>query len=199
MFSRILIACRGEIALRIIRACRELGIETVAVFSEPDRDAYYVKLADHALCIGPASPAESYLNVARVLSAAEVADVDAIHPGYGFLAENDHFAEVCESCNIKFIGPSSATLKLTGNKCEARRLARENRVLVVPGSEGTVATEDDALEAAHHVGFPVMLKAAAGGGGRGMRVAHNDISLLNAFHAARAEDNRPGHWPGIVS
>ncbi len=187
MFSRILVACRGEIALRIVRAARELGIETVAIFSEADRAANYLKLADHAICIGPASPAESYLNVARVLSAAEVADVDAIHPGYGFLAENDHFAEVCESCNIKFIGPSSATLKLTGNKVEARRLARESRVLVVPGSDGAVASEDEALEAAHQVGFPVMIKAAAGGGGRGMRIAHNDISLLNAYHAARSE------------
>ncbi len=187
MFSRILVACRGEIALRIIRACRELGIETAAVFSEPDRGAHYLQLADHAICIGPASPAESYLNVARVLAAAEVADVDAIHPGYGFLAENAHFAEVCESCNIKFIGPSSEALRLTGNKCEARRLAQENRVHIVPGTDGPAETEEDALDAAHRVGFPVMLKASAGGGGRGMRIAHNDISLLNAYHAARSE------------
>jgi len=187
MFSRILVACRGEIALRIIRACRELSIETVAVFSEADRNAYYLQLADHAICIGPAVAAESYLNVARVLSAAEVADVDAIHPGYGFLAENAHFAEVCESCNIKFIGPSAETLRLTGDKCQARRLAQENRVRVVPGTEGAAESEEDALDAAHRVGFPVMLKASAGGGGRGMRIAHNDISLLNAYHAARSE------------
>jgi len=187
MFSRILVACRGEIALRIIRACRELGLETVATFSEADRGSYYLSLADHAICIGPANPAESYLNVARVLSAAEVADVDAIHPGYGFLAENAHFAEVCESCNIKFIGPSSETLRVTGDKVQARKLAEQARARVVPGSDGAVSAEEDALEAAHRVGYPVMLKAAAGGGGRGMRMAHNDISLLNAFHAARSE------------
>jgi acetyl-CoA carboxylase biotin carboxylase subunit len=187
MFSRILVACRGEIALRVIRACRELGVETVAVFSEADRGARYLELADHAICIGPASPAESYLNIPRILSAAEVADVEAIHPGYGFLAENAHFAEVCESCNIKFIGPSSRTLQLTGNKVEARRLAADNRVPVVPGSDGAVAGEEEAVEAAHRVGYPVMLKAAAGGGGRGMRIAHNDISLRTAYHAARSE------------
>ena len=186
MFNRILIANRGEIALRIIRACRELGAEAVAVYSEADREASYLQLADRAICIGPASPTESYLNIARIISAAEIADVQAIHPGYGFLAENPHFAEICRSCRIEFIGPSVEAMRLLGNKVEARKLARSADVPVVPGSDG-VETDEEALEVSARIGYPVIIKAAAGGGGRGMRVAHNDISLRGALHAARAE------------
>ncbi|HUW58685.1 MAG TPA: acetyl-CoA carboxylase biotin carboxylase subunit [Planctomycetota bacterium] len=187
MFSRILIANRGEIALRVIRACRELGVQSVVVYSEVDRNAAYLRCADEAICIGAGPAADSYLNIPRIISAAEIANVDAIHPGYGFLSENAHFAEVCESCKIKFIGPSSKVLAKMGNKVEARNLAKQNKVPVVPGSEGPVETENDALKTAHEIGFPVMLKAAGGGGGRGMRVAHNDISLVKAFFAARSE------------
>ena len=187
MLSRILIANRGEIALRIIRACHELGIQTVVVYSEQDRDAPYLALADEAICIGPASPAESYLNFARIVSAAEIADVEAIHPGYGFLAENAHFAEVCAECGIIFIGPPVEAMRLLGNKVAARKLAQESRVPVVPGSEGPIEKESDALKLANKMGYPVMLKAAAGGGGRGMRVVHNDITLRAALTAASAE------------
>ncbi len=187
MFSRILIANRGEIALRIIRACRELGVETVVVFSEADREARYLRYADQSICIGPPPPVDSYLNVSRIISAAEVADVEAIHPGYGFLAENSHFAEVCESCNIKFIGPPAQVMEKLGNKSVARRLAKEKRIPVVPGSDDVLNSEEEALETAHKVGYPVLIKAAGGGGGRGMRVAHNDVSLLNAYHLAKQE------------
>src|SRR5438876_1193609 len=187
MFQRILIANRGEIALRVIRACRDLGIEVVAVFSEADRDAPYLALADEAICIGPAAPAESYLNIPRIISAAEIADVQAIHPGYGFLSENPHFAEVCRSCNIEFIGPPQEAMRRLGNKNEARKLAQETGVPVVPGSEGLVETDAQALKLAHQMGFPVLIKAAAGGGGRGMRVARNDISLQAGLKAARQE------------
>jgi acetyl-CoA carboxylase biotin carboxylase subunit len=187
MFSRILIANRGEIALRVIRACRELGVQTVVVYSEADRNAAYLRCADEAICIGAAKSSDSYLNIPRIISAAEIANVDAIHPGYGFLAENPHFAEVCESCKIKFIGPSSKVMAKMGNKIEARKIAQEARVPVVPGSDGPVETEANALVVAHKLGFPVIIKAAGGGGGRGMRVAHNDISLVKAFFAARAE------------
>src|SRR6516164_517660 len=187
MFQRILIANRGEIALRVIRACRDLGIEEVAVFSEADRGAAYLKLADEAICIGPAPPAESYLNIPRIISAAEISDVQAIHPGYGFLSENPHFAEVCRSCKIEFIGPPQDAMRLLGNKNEARKLAQENGVPVVPGSDGLIATDAEALRLAHAIGFPVIIKAAAGGGGRGMRVAHNNISLQSGLKAARQE------------
>jgi len=187
MFSRILIANRGEIALRIIRACRELGVQSVAVFSKEDAKAHYLKYADDAICIGPAPAAESYLNIPRIISAAEIGDVEAIHPGYGFLAENAHFAEVCESCRISFIGPSAEVMRRLGNKNEAIKLAREAKVPVVPGSAGIVKDEKEASRVAQKIGFPVMIKAAAGGGGRGMRIAHNDISLANAFFAARSE------------
>lgn len=187
MFKRILIANRSEIALRIIRACKELGIETVAVYSEGDAGARYLELADEIICIGPAKSANSYLNIPRIISAAEVADVEAIHPGYGFLAENDHFAEVCDSCGIAFIGPKAETIALLGNKAAARKLAVENDVPVVPGSKGIVEDDKRLLEIAQEIGFPVIIKASAGGGGRGMRIAHNDISLVNAFLAARAE------------
>ncbi len=187
MFQRILIANRGEIALRVIRACRDLGIEVVAVFSEADRGAAYLALADEAICIGPASPAESYLNIPRIISAAEISDVQAIHPGYGFLAENPHFAEVCRSCNIEFIGPPHEAMRRLGNKNEARKLAQEVGVPIVPGSEGLVQNDADALKLAHDMSFPVLIKAAAGGGGRGMRVARNDISFQAGLKAARQE------------
>ena len=187
MFSRILIANRGEIALRIIRACRELGIETVAVYSEADKDAPYLQLADEAICIGPADSAGSYLNIPRIISAAEIADVEAIHPGYGFLAENINFAQICRDCGIAFIGPPVEAMRLLGDKVQARKLAQEVRVPVVPGSDGAIEKESEALKLANKIGYPIMIKAAAGGGGRGMRVAHNDISFLAAFGAARSE------------
>jgi acetyl-CoA carboxylase biotin carboxylase subunit len=187
MLSRILIANRGEIALRIIRACKELGIETVAVYSEQDRGAPYLSFADAAICIGPAAPGESYLNIARIISAAEIADVDGVHPGYGFLAENAHFAEVCGECGITFVGPPVEAMRVLGDKIAARRLAQEVRVQIVPGSDGPLADEAEALKLANKIGYPVLLKAAAGGGGRGMRIAHNDISLRVAFGAAGAE------------
>ncbi len=187
MFSRILIANRGEIALRIIRACHELGVEAVAVYSEADKDAAYLHLADEAICIGPASPAESYLNIPRIISAAEIADVDAIHPGYGFLAENINFAEICRDCGIVFIGPAPEAMRLLGDKIEARKLAQKARVKVVPGSEGAIESESEALKLASKIGYPVMIKAAAGGGGRGMRIAHNDMSFRAAFASARTE------------
>lgn len=187
MFSRILIANRGEIALRIIRACHELGVEAVVVYSEADREAPYVQLADEAVCIGPAPAARSYLHIPAIISAAEVADVDAIHPGYGFLAENAHFAEICGECGITFIGPDPASMRLLGDKVQARQLAQKARVPLVPGSEGEIKDEAEAIQLADKIGYPVILKAAAGGGGRGMRVAHNDISLHKAFAGARAE------------
>jgi acetyl-CoA carboxylase biotin carboxylase subunit len=187
MFSRILIANRGEIALRIIRACHELGIEAVVVYSEADRDASYLQLADEAICIGPADSAGSYLNIPRIISAAEIADVEAIHPGYGFLAENINFAQICQDCGIVFIGPPVEAMRLLGDKVQARKLARQAEVDVVPGSEDAVEEESEALKLANKIGYPVMIKAAGGGGGRGMRVAHNDISFRAAFGAARAE------------
>ena len=187
MFSKILIANRGEIALRIIRACHELGIEAVAVYSEADREAPYLKVADEAICIGPPESSKSYLNVPRIISAAEITDVEAIHPGYGFLAENIHFAQVCRECGITFIGPPVEAMQLLGDKVQARELARKTGVPVVPGSSGVVETSSEALELAKKMGYPIMIKAAAGGGGRGMRVVHNDINLHSAFNAAQAE------------
>ncbi len=181
MFKRILVANRGEIALRIFRACRELGVETVAVFSEADRGAAYLELADEAYCIGPAKAADSYLKIDRVISAAEIGNVQAIHPGYGFLAENSHFADVCRSCNIEFIGPSHQAMELVGDKNAARSLAAANDVPTVPGSKGLVQTEAEAVSLAHELGFPVLIKASAGGGGRGMRVALNDLALKAAI------------------
>jgi acetyl-CoA carboxylase biotin carboxylase subunit len=187
MFQRILVANRGEIALRVIRACRDMGIEVVAVFSEADRNAPYLSLANEAICIGPALAAESYLNIPRIISAAEIANVEAIHPGYGFLSENPHFAEVCRSCKIEFIGPPHEPMRRLGNKSEARKLAKETGVPVVPGSDGLIENDADALRIAHQMGFPVLIKAAAGGGGKGMRVARNDISLQAGLKAARQE------------
>jgi acetyl-CoA carboxylase, biotin carboxylase subunit len=187
MFEKILIANRGEIALRVIRACKELGIRTLAVYSEADVDSLHVQLADESICIGAAPSSESYLKIDRIMSAAEIGDVDAIHPGYGFLAENPHFAEVCESCNIKFIGPSSRAMQTMGDKNAARAFARKAGVPVTPGSDGIVESEQDAAKIAKKIGYPVMIKAAAGGGGRGMRVARNEPSLMAAFHGARHE------------
>ena len=187
MLSRILIANRGEIALRIIRACRELGIEAVAVYSEADKNAPYLQLADEAICIGPPDCAQSYLNIPRIISAAEIADVEAIHPGYGFLAENAHFAQICRDCGITFIGPPVEAMELLGDKIAARKLAMKVSVPVVPGSDGAIENESDALKLANKMGYPVIIKAAAGGGGRGMRVVHNDISLRSGFSTARCE------------
>lgn len=187
MFGKILIANRGEIALRIIRACKELGVKTVAVYSEPDLDSLHVQLADEAICIGPAPSPESYLKIDRIISAAEITDAEAIHPGYGFLAENAHFAKVCASCNIKFIGPRPEAIDLMGDKNRARDTARKAGVPVSPGSDGTVESEAEALKVAREIGFPVMIKAVAGGGGRGMRIAHNDADLISGYHSARHE------------
>ena len=187
MFSRVLIANRGEIALRVIRACHELGIEAVAVFSEADRGAAYLDMADEAICIGPAVPAESYLNIPRIMSAAEVSNVDAIHPGYGFLAENENFAQICRECGIIFIGPPPEAMRLLGDKVEARKLAKKAGVDLVPGSDGVVEDAEQGLKIAGEIGYPVMIKAVAGGGGRGMRVAHNDMSFRSGFASARAE------------
>jgi len=187
MFQRILVANRGEIALRVIRACRDLEIEVVAVFSEADRGAPYLDLADDAICIGPAPAAQSYLNIARIISAAEIANVQAIHPGYGFLSENPHFAEVCRDCRIEFIGPPHQAMQLVGNKNEARKLAKRVDVPVVPGSEGLIQDEKEALQLAESMGYPVLIKAAAGGGGRGMRVARNDINLRVGLKSAQQE------------
>ncbi len=187
MFSKILIANRGEIALRIIRACHELGIEAVVVYSQADKDMDYISLADEAVCIGPAPAAKSYLNIPAIISAAEVTDAEAIHPGYGFLAENAHFAEICSECGIAFIGPSAESMRILGDKVQAREIAKKARVPMVPGSDGEVADENEAVKIAEKIGYPVMIKAAAGGGGRGMRVAHNEMSLKSGFQAARAE------------
>ncbi|MBM3880800.1 MAG: acetyl-CoA carboxylase biotin carboxylase subunit [Verrucomicrobia bacterium] len=187
MFEKILIANRGEIAVRIIRTCKELGVRTVAVYSEADANSMHVQLADEAICIGRAPSSESYLRIDRLVSAAEIADVDAIHPGYGFLSENAHFADVCESCNIRFIGPSSRAMSALQDKAVSRALAKKAGVPVPPGSEGVVENEAEALATAKKIGYPVMIKAIAGGGGRGMRIAHNDISLMKGYHTARNE------------
>jgi acetyl-CoA carboxylase, biotin carboxylase subunit len=187
MFEKLLIANRGEIAVRIIRACKELNIRTVAVYSEADVNSMHVQMADEAICIGKAPANESYLRIDRIISAAEIADVDALHPGYGFLSENAHFADVCESCNIRFIGPNSRAMNALEDKAVSRALAKKASVPTPPGSDGVVDTEQDALTVAKRIGYPVMIKAIAGGGGRGMRVAHNDISLVKGFHTARTE------------
>ena len=187
MFEKVLVANRGEIAVRIIRACKEMNIRTVAVYSEVDANSMHVQMADEAICIGKAASSESYLRIDRIISAAEIADVDAIHPGYGFLSENAHFAEVCESCNIRFIGPSPRAMSALEDKAVSRALAKKAGVETPPGSEGTVENEKDALIIAKKIGYPVMIKAVAGGGGRGMRNAHNDISLVKGYHTARSE------------
>jgi acetyl-CoA carboxylase biotin carboxylase subunit len=185
--QKILIANRGEIALRIVRACRELGIKTLAVYSEADLESLHVQLADEAICIGPAAASESYSKADRIISAAEVADVDAIHPGYGFLAENEAFAEQCESCNIKFIGPKSKTIAMMGDKAKAKETVKSVHVPTVPGSDGPIDNVDEALKVAKSIGYPVIIKAVSGGGGRGMRIAHNDVSFGKEFHVVRSE------------
>jgi len=187
MFEKVLVANRGEIAVRIIRACKELGVRTVAVYSETDVNSMHVQLADEAICIGKGPSTDSYLRIDRIVSAAEITDVDALHPGYGFLAENSHFADICENCNIRFIGPSSRAMNALGDKVISRSLAKKAGVPVPPGSEGIVESEQDAVSIAKKIGYPVMIKAVAGGGGRGMRVVHNDISLIKAYHTARTE------------
>jgi acetyl-CoA carboxylase biotin carboxylase subunit len=187
MFRRVLIANRGEIALRIMRACQELGVETVCVYSEADKDAPYLKLADRAICIGTGPAKDSYLNIPRLIAAAEIADVDAIHPGYGFLAERADFAEICRDCKIEFIGPSPEAMGKLGDKVEAKRYAKAAKVPVFPGSEGEVEDEDEAVEIANDIGYPVIIKAAAGGGGRGMRVCHNEATLRTNIKKAKQE------------
>ncbi len=187
MFKKVLIANRGEIALRVIRACKELGIQTVAIHSEADALAMHVRAADEKVCVGPADSALSYRNIPNVLSAAEITGADAIHPGYGFLSENAHFAEVCESIGIKFIGPSSENIAMMGDKAKAREIVAKRGLPVTPGSPGEVRSEEDALQAAQKIGFPVIIKATAGGGGRGMRVVNRTEDLGRAFQAAQAE------------
>src|SRR5438874_5012335 len=191
MFEKILIANRGEIAVRIIRTCKELNIRTVAVYSEADENSMHVQMADEAVRIGKAPSNESYLRIDRIISAAEITDVDAIHPGYGFLSENAHFADVCESCNIRFIGPNSRAMTALEDKAVSRNLAKKAGVPTPPGSEGLVENEQEAITTAKRIGYPVMIKAVAGGGGRGMRVAHNDISLVKGYHTARSEAEKP--------
>ena len=197
MIKRLLIANRGEIALRIIRACKELGIRSIAVYSEADVQSLHVQLADEAVCIGPAPSQQSYLKIDRIISAAEIADADAIHPGYGFLAENAHFAEVCASCKIKFVGPSPEAIRLMGDKNMARQQAVKAGVPVTPGSDGIIESEAEALRVAHKIGFPVIIKAVAGGGGRGMRIAHNDVTLVKGYHSARTEAEKAFGNPAV--
>jgi acetyl-CoA carboxylase biotin carboxylase subunit len=187
MFRKVLVANRGEIALRVLNACRELGIRTVAIYSEADRDSLHVRYADEAICIGPPRLAESYLNVPAVISAAEIANVDAIHPGYGLLSENANFAEVCRASNIKFIGPPPEVTRLMGEKEKARQAMKKARVPILPGSDGIIDTAEEALGWARKVGYPVILKAKAGGGGRGMRIVRTLEELPNLFHAAFTE------------
>ncbi len=187
MFSKILIANRGEIALRIIRACHELGIRTVAVYSQADHNSLHVRFADEAICIGQASSANSYLNIPAIISAAEITDVEAIHPGYGFLAENAHFAEICESCKITFIGPTPENIRLMGDKMAARASMQKAGLPIVPGSRSVIKNKEEALKTAKAIGYPVIIKAAAGGGGKGMRICHNDLTLVSSLLTAQSE------------
>ena len=186
-FKKILVANRGEIAVRIIRACKELGISTVAIYSDADKESLHVKLADESVCVGPAQTAQSYNNLPSILSAAEITDSDAIHPGYGFLSENAQFAEACLSSGVTFIGPSAETIKLGGDKAKARQIMKRRGVPVVPGSDGPVVTEDAALKTAKKIGFPVIIKASAGGGGRGMRIIREEAELEKLFFMAQRE------------
>ncbi len=187
MFKRILIANRGEIAMRIIRTCRRMGIETVVVHSTVDRESLPVRMADVSICIGPPAAKQSYLNINNIIAAGELADVDAIHPGFGFLSENSHFAQVVRDCKIEFIGPTSASMDALGNKSKAKVLAKEAGVPTIPGSTGPVKDQDEALQIARSIGYPVMIKATSGGGGRGMRIAHNDASLVAGLISAKRE------------
>jgi len=197
VFHRILVANRGEIALRVIRACHEMGIDTVAVYSKADEGAPYLDLAEEKICIGPAASGASYLNIPAIISAAEVTDVDAIHPGYGFLAESAEFAQTCREHGIEFIGPDAETMRKLGDKATARGIAMSSKVPVVPGSDGVVEEEAAALEVAEKIGYPVLVKATAGGGGRGMRVANNRMSFVNAFHQARSEAEKAFGEAGV--
>jgi len=187
MFSKILIANRGEVAIRVIRACKEMGIRTVAVYSEADTESLHTRLADEAVCIGSTSPTESYLNIPAIISAAEITDVDAIHPGYGFLAENAHFAEICDSCDITFIGPTPENMRLLGDKMTARHTMQKVGIPVIPGSKDIIKTKEDAIKIAKRLKYPVIIKASAGGGGKGMRVCHNDVRLVSALMTAQQE------------
>ncbi|MCK4462972.1 MAG: ATP-grasp domain-containing protein, partial [Candidatus Omnitrophica bacterium] len=187
MFSKILVANRGEIALRIIRACKEIDVRTVAIYSEADADSLHVRFADEAICIGPSPATNSYLNIPNIISAAEIADVEAIHPGYGFLAEDAHFAEICESCQIKFIGPTPENIRLMGNKMLAKETMRKAGLPVVQGSRSVIKTKEEALKVAKKLKYPVIIKASAGGGGKGMRVCHNDVRLISALLTAQRE------------
>jgi len=187
MFSKILIANRGEVAVRVIRACKEMGIKTVSVYSEADTESLHARLADEAVCIGPPSPAESYLNIPAIISAAEITDVEAIHPGYGFLAENAHFAEICESCDIVFIGPTPENMRLLGDKMAARHKMQKIGIPVIPGSSNIIKTKEEAIKVAKRLKYPVIIKASAGGGGKGMRVCHNDVRLVSSFMTAQQE------------
>ena len=197
MFQRILIANRGEIALRVIRACKEMGIETVAVFSEADRGAYYLELADEAYCIGNPPAGESYLLINRIISAAEVGNVQAIHPGYGFLSENAHFAEVCRDCKITFIGPTHEAMEKLGDKVSAKAIAKAAKVPLVPGSDGLVTSESEAIAIARNIGYPVLIKATAGGGGKGMRVATDEASLVVGLKGAAIEAEKAFKNAGV--
>ncbi|MCK4259731.1 MAG: acetyl-CoA carboxylase biotin carboxylase subunit [Halanaerobiales bacterium] len=187
MFKKILIANRGEIALRVIRSCREMGIKTVAIFSEADRDSMHVKMADEAYCVGPTSSIKSYLNIPNIISAANISGADAIHPGYGFLSENAHFAEICEECGYTFIGPNSEVIQTMGDKVVARKSMIEAGITVVPGTESGLESIDQAIEIAEEIGYPVIIKASAGGGGRGMRVAHSKDDLIKSIETAQTE------------
>jgi len=187
MFHKILIANRGEIAIRIIRACKELGIKTVAVYSQADINSLHVKLADESVCIGPAPSAQSYLNINAIISAAELTDAEAIHPGYGFLSENADFAEICEKCGITFIGPSPESMRIMGDKISARQAVISQGVPILPGTKEGVASVEEAIRIAKEIGFPIIIKATAGGGGRGMKIVHSPAALPNAFTTARAE------------
>jgi acetyl-CoA carboxylase biotin carboxylase subunit len=197
MFHRILVANRGEIALRVIRAAREMGIDTVAVYSKADEGAAYLELADERICIGPPPSSASYLSIPSIIAAAEVVDVDAIHPGYGFLSENAEFAQTCRDHGIEFIGPDADTMRKLGDKATARDIAKQAKVPVVPGSDGLVQDEKAVVEVAEKIGYPVLIKATAGGGGRGMRVANSRIALVNAWHQARAEAQSAFGEPGV--
>jgi acetyl-CoA carboxylase biotin carboxylase subunit len=187
MFSRVLVANRGEIAVRVIRTLKEMGIESVAVYSKADKDSLHVKLADESVCIGPPPPSESYLNMAAIISAAEITNVEAIHPGYGFLSENAHFADVCASCNISFIGPSAEAMRMMGDKAQARKIMQKGGIPVLSGSEEIVENKEEALKVAKKIGYPVIIKAAMGGGGKGMRIAYNDGKLVSLFIACQRE------------